>query len=296
LSIIKSVLTGERLWGKYSVLKRGPVLLVDEETPESFLRERIEKMKFEKSLPFFFLHFQDVRVDRDDCFNALMARIEEVKPTLVIFDSLIRIHRQREDDATAMSLVVARLRKISNRGVTVLVIHHHRKGEGPLSQKLRGSSDIPAGVDVEFALIPKDDYLIFTSVKTRTKPFEPIRLRMSIDENFLDVVYEGTDKERIMEVIKEVLQGEGRRGVDWVFNQLKDRQVEIGINKLRDILKEGIKKGLIMGEQGQGRGRPWTFWLPDSSLFTPYIYSVRNEKNPPFSSQEPKKIKLTVKR
>ncbi len=159
LSIIKSLLTRNHLWGKYQVLKTGPVLLVDEETPKSFLRERIEKMGFDKTLPFYFLHFQDVRLDRDDCFNALMTRIEEIKPVLVVIDSLIRVHRQKEDDATSMSKVVDRLRKIANWGTIILVIHHHRKGEGPLSQKLRGSSDIPGGVDIEYALTPKDDYL-----------------------------------------------------------------------------------------------------------------------------------------
>jgi hypothetical protein len=166
---------------------------VDEETPQGFLRERIEKMGFNKGLPIYFLHFQDVRLDRDDCFNALMEKIEEVKPVLVVIDSLIRVHRQKEDDAMSMSFVVARLRKIANSGTTVLVIHHHKKGEGPLSQKLRGSSDIPGGVDIEYALVPKDNYLIFSSVKTRTKPLTPIRLKMEATEERIEVVYQGTE-------------------------------------------------------------------------------------------------------
>ena len=138
LSLIKSVLTGEPLWGEYSVLKTGPVLLVDEETPNSFLRERVEKIGFSKDLPFYFLHFQNVRLDRDDYFNALMEKITETKPVLVVIDSLIRVHRQKEDDATSMALIVDRLRKIANSGTTVLIIHHHRKAGGPLSQKLKG--------------------------------------------------------------------------------------------------------------------------------------------------------------
>jgi predicted ATP-dependent serine protease len=145
---VRSILTGESLWGKYPVAKTGPVLIVDEETPKSFLRERTTKMGFTPELPLYFLHFQDVRLDRDECFNALIDKIQEVTPVLLVIDSLVRVHRQKEDDAVAMSLVVGRLRKIANTGITLLVIHHHRKGEGPLSQKLRGSSDIPGGVDI----------------------------------------------------------------------------------------------------------------------------------------------------
>jgi len=178
LSIIKSVLTGDPLWGKYNVLKTGPVFLIDEETPISFLKERVQKMHFEKDLPLYLLHLQDVRIDRDANFNALMATIEKVRPVLVVFDSLIRVHRQKEDEATSMSSVIDRLRKIANSGTTVLVIHHHRKAEGPLNQKLRGSSDIPGGVDIDYALIKKDDYLVFSSVKTRTKPIIPIKLKI----------------------------------------------------------------------------------------------------------------------
>lgn len=279
LSIIKSALTADPLWGKYPVVKTGPVLLVDEETPQGFLRERVEKMGFEKSLPFFFLHFQEVRLDRDECFNVLMERIEEVKPVLVVIDSLIRVHRQKEDDAMQMSQVVARLRKIANSGTTVLVIHHHKKGEGPLNQKLRGSSDIPGGVDIEYALIPKDDYLIFSSVKTRTKPLEPIRLKMEISKAEIQVVYSGTEAEEILTEVRDFLGGRGRIGIEEIFTGLKERGYEIGINRLRDLLKRAVGKG-IGGEQEKRKGKPWVFWaLDDSSLFTPLYNAVKSEKS-----------------
>jgi hypothetical protein len=57
---------------------------------------------------------------------------------------------------------------------------------------LRGSSDIPGGADIEYARIAKDGYLQFSSVKTRTKPLDPIRLRMEISEDGIEIVYAGT--------------------------------------------------------------------------------------------------------
>lgn len=275
LSIIKSILTGDPLWGKYRVAKTGPVLLVDEETPKSFLRERTEKMNFGKTLPLYFLHFQDVRLDRDDCFKALMEKIEEVKPVFLVIDSLIRVHRQKEDDAVSMALVIARLRKIVNSGTTVLIIHHHKKGEGPLNQKLRGSSDIPGGVDIEYALVPKDDYLVFSSVKTRTKPLPPIQLKMTADDDKIEVTYRGEQIGEKAEILNEVLiiLGRGKMGVEEIHKALKERNIEIGINKLREILKEA--KGKQLTEDKGVRGKK--LYGVASQLHAP-IYSHQTVK------------------
>lgn len=278
LSIIKSILTGDPLWGRYSVIKKGPVLLVDEETPKPFLRERVEKMVFDEKLPIYFLHFQDVRLDTDEHYKALMARVEEVKPILIVIDSLIRVHRQKEDDSMQMSYVVGRLRKIANWGTTVLVVHHHKKGQGPLSQRLRGSSDIPGGIDIEYALMRMDDYLQFCSVKTRTKPLDPIRLKMEVTEKSIKVVFVGTEAEEALTHVMDILlRGGGPMGVDEIFEELKKKGSEIGINRLRELLKATVGKE-IQGEQEKGRGKRWVYWVNDSSRFTPIYNAVKSEE------------------
>lgn len=93
LSIAKSILTGKALWGKYPVKVKGPVLIVDEETPKSFLRDRVERMGFNNDLPLWFLHFQDLRLDNEVMFKELLSCMIYVSPVFVIFDSLIRLHR-----------------------------------------------------------------------------------------------------------------------------------------------------------------------------------------------------------
>jgi hypothetical protein len=256
LSIIKSIVTAEPLWGKYHVIRTGPVLLIDEETPQGFLRERTQKMGFTPELPFYFLHFQDVRLDKDDCFDALMEKIEEVKPVLIVIDSLIRTHRQKEDDAISMSLVVGRLRKIANSGATVLVIHHHKKGQGPLSQQLRGSSDIPGGVDIEYALLPIGDYLVFKSVKTRTQPLTPIKLKMEATDEHISLTYQGIEVGEEGEILTEViniLEENGEEGVEKIFKSLKERGLKVGINRVRMILKSANGKELLEVRGNKGK-------------------------------------------
>ena len=60
LSIAKAIMTRKPLWDKFSVFETGSVLLVDEENPRPFLRERIERMRFDKNLPFSVIHFEGV--------------------------------------------------------------------------------------------------------------------------------------------------------------------------------------------------------------------------------------------
>jgi DNA polymerase III sliding clamp (beta) subunit (PCNA family) len=289
LSISRSVATGEPLWGIYPVVKTGPVLIVDEETPNGFLRERTEKMGFVKGLPVYFLHFQNVKVDEDKCFNALMEKIKEIQPVLVVIDSLIRVHRQREDDASSMSKVVDRLRRIANSGTTVLVIHHHRKGEGPLSQKLRGSSDIPGGVDIEYALVPKDGHLLFTTVKTRTKPLPPIQLIIEASDEKIEVLHvenEMAKKEGILAEVLGILSEKDETGVEEIHEALKQKRVDIGINRLRNILHETSLSGALSEHIG-ARGKKIYGINPDSQ-FHNLVYPCETVK---VESEEP--ISLT---
>lgn len=247
-SIIRSILTKERLWNRFEVLKKGPVLLVDEETPRPWLKRRVKSMKFQESLPLSTLHFQGVRVDDDAYFEALMKKVEEVKPVLVVFDSLIMFHRSSESDASAMSLVMDKFRRIANWGTTVLLIHHHKKGGGKKSEKLRGSTDILARIDVEFSLTKrKGNLLIFESVKSRTEPIPRIKLRMAFSKKRIEIICEGIElssDQKILSKVKEFLK-EDELGVEEIKEELREKGFKVGDNKLRDILTEAVKKGIL---------------------------------------------------
>ena len=237
LSMIKSVLTGEPLWGKFDVDRMGCVLLIDEETPRPFLRDRIQRMEFDPKLKLYFLHFQDIRLDDPKTFDELMACINQVNPALVVFDSLVRMHRQNENDPILMSSIMAKFRKIANTGATVWVIHHHKKGDGSLDERSRGSTELVAGVDIEYGLVVKKGFLNFSSVKTRVEPTGEIRLKLNVSEDRISVEYIGTEKENILEEAIYLLTEKGPLGVGEIQEQLNDRDVEVGIGRLREILR-----------------------------------------------------------
>ena len=225
LSICKPVLIGGLVWGRYRVTKPGPVLLIDEETPRPFLRDRFEKMGIGKDLPLYILHFQGIQIDRSIYLEALIQKIREIKPVFIVFDSLIRFHSQNENEAGAMSQVMGAFRKIANEGVTVWIIHHHRKGDGPLDQKARGSGDIVGGVDTEFSITEKDGILTFSSVKTRMEPFGPVQLKLVIDKDQMKVVYQGTEEETLMGEVKEILQDQDRLTISEILEALRERKL-----------------------------------------------------------------------
>jgi hypothetical protein len=264
LSFAKAILTGEDLWGKFKVLKKGPVLIIDEENPRGLLKDRLKKLGLlGTDLPLHFIHFQGLKIDNDKHFNHLTEKIKEIKPVLVIIDSFVRVHGQKEDDASAMRLVMSQLRKIANLGTTVLLIHHHRKGEAPLQQRLRGSGDIPAGIDIEYAVISKDINLIeFCSVKTRVEPLGAIKLRVINEDDKLNIVYEGSEDEEILQQVKSVLAQRGRQKFPAIKKVLESRKFPE--NKLRKVLaksaENSVKTGIYGRQLKREKGQPWVFW------------------------------------
>jgi hypothetical protein len=242
-----SILTGQKLFGHFNVFRKGGVLIVDEENPGAFLKERLEMIGFTNNLPISFLHFQRVKVDDPNCFAELIQVIKDIKPTLVVFDALIRIHNRKENE-TEMALVMERLRDIVNLGVTVLLIHHHRKGAGDKRESVRGSSDILAGVDVHFSIEEKENYIVLSSPKSRTKPLDSIRLKLEATDDLLVFRYIGAElneNQIIVNEIVEILQGGIKIGVKEILEELKNKDYEIGQNRLREILQGATGKELI---------------------------------------------------
>ena len=282
LSIAKSIMTGRPLWGKFPVLETGSVLLIDEETPRPFLKERVSRMRFDLGLPFPVIHFQGVKIDTEEGVEALEEALDKVNPKVLIIDSFIRIHNLDENKTKDMARVMDRLRKIVNRGVIVLLIAHHGKGQDrPAEEKLRGVSEIPAGIDVEFSVVDKSDgeagvkVVEFKSVKTRTIPVEAILLKMTFPSNpeeEITVEYQGTQAGDTREEIKNILKEKEIDGQpisedngatfskieDWI----KDRGVKVGQKTLRSVLKNAVKNGEILSKKDRlTKGAPIVYWL-----------------------------------
>jgi RecA-family ATPase len=131
----------------------------------------------------------------------LRDRISALKPSLVILDSLIRVHRGEENSAQDMSQLFAVLSEMRKEfGCAFAYTHHLRKrgmlkGLNSLDQRMRGSSDITAYADSILGLERVDDRLILSQLKNRDGEFiKPLALSI-----------EDTSEERIqLKVLAEV--------------------------------------------------------------------------------------------
>jgi len=246
LSLIRSVLDGFHWLGRYMVNRTGSVLFVNEENPDSVLK--VYTKKFSADLPFYLLHFQDVMIDTEVGCKQLMKAVDTVRPVLVVIDSLIRVHSHDEDISIEMAQVIRNLRKIANMGITILILHHHNKGQGSLETRLRGTSELPAGVDLELSLVEKKGQLILQSVKSRFRPFEPVFLEITEEDGAPEAQLVVSVKEAARQAAAEFLTEEAVP-----FNEVKDAVisagVDIGDRKLRNLLTEMEGKELKI-EQG----------------------------------------------
>lgn len=240
LAIAKATLTGDKLFDSLSVSETGPVLMIDEENPAAFIKERLEGFGFTADMPLHFLHYQGIKLDNDSLFSELSGVIENIKPILIIIDSLIRIHSQKENEA-GMSYVMGRLRNLVQLGTTVLLIHHHRKGAGDIKEGIRGHSDIIGGVDMAITLEQKDDYLLLSHAKSRTVSHEPIRLELQASGGALNYTCLGDENSELSEVIFSFLREhpEGMKQTEILKAIRATGDLDYGDKKIRQALRKG---------------------------------------------------------
>jgi putative DNA primase/helicase len=150
LDLARAVALGRKWLGEFAV-RQGRVLLVDEENSESLLQRRLKLLMSQEAAAGVDIALaQGVRLDAPGHLEALEHLIHQAQPTLVIFDSLVRLHRAEENSAKEMSAVFATVDQLRrDLGITVAFADHMRKPRagGELSERLRGSGDKLAWVD-----------------------------------------------------------------------------------------------------------------------------------------------------
>lgn len=155
LDMLISVASGQPCLGKYPV-KKGAVLLVEEEASEFNLSRRIHAMARARGLKdsdlssLFHLtrQFAKMPADAVDLFHIIL----ENDIRLVVFDSLRRFHGADENSSSEMQPVLDAFARLNaSTEASVILIHHLAKSNDvstkPLFERLRGSSDFWAWRD-----------------------------------------------------------------------------------------------------------------------------------------------------
>lgn len=189
LEMALAVAAGTPCLGHFAVHEPGPVLLFAAEDAPAQVRDRLEGLArirgvaFER-LPVFLILAEQLRLDDERDHLRLRKAIETYQPRLLILDPFVRLHRLDENKAADVSRLLADLRALQRRfHLAVLLVHHTRKGGGPISgQALRGSSDLHAWGDSNLYLKKASDGAIRLTIEHRAaRAPEPITLTLAGD-------------------------------------------------------------------------------------------------------------------
>lgn len=264
LHLALCVSEGGILFDKFATHQTG-VLIVDEENGERLLQTRFKKLASKYDAPLFLLTLKGFKLDKTQVERVLgIARERGV--SLIIFDSLVRIHDQDENDASKMARVFGHLKEFSKAGITVVITHHNRKQgvfKSSPSQNMRGSSDILASVDCHIAVERKEDHLVLTQTKLRQgEEAKPFRVNIFKTENEIRYEYGGdideaqNKKADLKEAINEVLGGhDGPVSKTELFNLCKAAGAEGGRSTFKAALKEMLDNGEVFEKQGEKNTR-----------------------------------------
>lgn len=235
LDLILAVATGGLWLGQFKC-KQGSVLVFDEENIIPLLQERLSQLCAARgigklsNLPIEFMvgQFIDITPLRDyktgeeipsHTFLDVLETAKAIKPTMMTFDSFIRFHHANENSSTEMKAVSAQIKRMSQETGAACVINHHfvKSGSGASGQRIRGSGDIRANVDMAFLVDECKGGITITHDKPRfTKKLEPFTVKLSQDENkgTFTVAYQGVKpqvtKQTPWEFIRSLLSSGGK--------------------------------------------------------------------------------------
>lgn len=177
LDMAISVASGTHCLRKFPVTKIGSVLLFAAEDALHVVRDRLEGIAraadvLLEDLDIHVITAPTLRLDQAADRASLEETVATLRPTLLVLDPFVRLHRIDENTSAEVAPLLAYLRDLQRKyDVAVVLIHHAKKGAGKAreGQALRGSSEFHAWGDSNLYLRRKADRLIL-SIEHRAAP------------------------------------------------------------------------------------------------------------------------------
>ena len=246
--------------GQYDVKKVG-VLIVDEESGHRLLQERLKSMGASSELNIHIFSRKDFKVSKEN-INSLIAYCLENDIRLVAIDSLVRVIVGDENSAKDMSANFNLLRKLVDEGISVLLLHHERKGSVSIkrnaSSDIRGSSDILSSLDSHMGISNEKSHIVkIEPTKNRhqdvNKPFE-IKFNSSSELYGFEWLGEPQTKDDrkndIKNTIEMALAEHTGMNKQETVRKLQDSGCEFGQNAILGAIDELIADEVIIAKKG----------------------------------------------
>lgn len=225
-----AVATGQDWMGRFAT-EQGTVLYIDEEAGVSSDWERMKMIArgqgipFEKDPPPFMISsMKGIKLDTPRGMTIVARALEQYRPTLVIFDALVRFHNGDENSAKDMAEFFEKAKSLKEAfGTAFMFLHHVKKPAKDDSEDwadlLRGSGDVRGWPDGIFVVKPTEDKegVVVAHAKSRNhrqlRNFE-VRREIDNEEGIARLVYVGDAKktpntpaerqEQIVEIVQKM--------------------------------------------------------------------------------------------
>jgi len=186
LEIAVAVASGAPCLRRFPVARTGRVLLFAAEDALGVVRRRLDGICAAAGVDLAPLDIDVItaptlRIDTPEDQTRLADTVAALRPTLLILDPFVRLHRIDENVCSEVAPLLAYLRDLQRRfALAIVVVHHARKGAGGAraGQALRGSSEFHAWTDSALYLRRAGDELSLT-IEHRAEPSDgPIPIQL----------------------------------------------------------------------------------------------------------------------
>lgn len=197
LDLAVKLATGGMLFDKYKCEKVG-TLILDKENKMTMIKTRLAMLTREENLNIHLTSNQDIFIN-DHWVDIIITTCQKLNLRLVVFDSLRRFFMGNENDSGEINQMYRFLHKMREAGLTVILIHHHNKGE---NKSPRGSTDLVNQLDIHLSLEKSQNQLRMTTAKTRWFPPAPVTVKIDTDtKTYFKLV--GCGAENVQVVLKQ---------------------------------------------------------------------------------------------
>lgn len=271
LDLAVSVASGTDCLGHFPVAKKGVTLVYLAEDSLAMTRDRIGSICRSRNLDIrtldlFVVTAPTLRLDLPTDQERLEITVDRLRPSLLVLDPLVRLHRLDENNARDISGLLGYLRDLQRKyDLAVVLIHHVRKRPAlKPGQALRGSSDLYAWTDVTVHLMCRSDETIRLEVEHRAALSPPpvlLKLRGAGGEaTHLEVVRTdrapaSTMKPSLGQIILETLEEHNRPLSTNALRKLLNVQKQRLINTLRSLNEKGLVERIDERNGGWSRAR-----------------------------------------
>lgn len=200
---------GDPVFGVFNV-KKSNVLIIDEEDSDKLIKDRLIKLGDNGDTNLSFSIMTGFMADNHENIEMLLSELIRRKIKVLIIDSLIRIHSGDENSAKDMSSLFRKISVLKEKGITVLINHHNRKGQDNQNygnQMMRGSVDILAALECQMMIKRVGNDLIINQTKNRIQPeLKPFIISPTQEEDKLNFVFKGYSEDTHNQQIKTLHQ------------------------------------------------------------------------------------------